>query len=157
MATPAANSTTDPYLSAYYAMQTQNVKDNYGMQMAQNAQAQNLGDISFSQKLQALNDKLGQEQNTFEDPYASRGLLNSGIFNNDTANTDNMGAKQLFAYNSGLARSNLNQQQQGADAAYQQRGTQLNNTMSDQLQGIQQVQAADQARSAINDAITAGG
>lgn len=153
----SASSVTDPYLAAYYAMQTQNVKDTYGAQMAQNGYQKTLSDLSFSQKMQALQERLGQENDTFRDGYANRGLLHSGIYSNPSANYANMGAVQQFAHNMGESEGNLALQQGDSDTAYTAKGTELNGAMSHQLQGIQSLQAADQTRSAINDAITAGG
>lgn len=155
MATTAANSTTDPYMAAYYALQTQNVNDNYALQNVQNKDAANLANISFQQKIQALQEKLAQEQDTVSDPYANRGLLNSGIYNWN--GHGQLGALQQFAHNSAEALSNLAQQQNATASSYADKGTALSTATSDQVNGLKQLQAADQARSAINDAVSAGG
>jgi hypothetical protein len=138
-------------------MQTQNVRDTYGAQLAQNGYAKTMADNSFSQKMQALQEKLSQENNTFRDTYGGRGLLNSGIYNFQSPNYANMGAEQQFAHNYGESLGNLGLQKSTSDAAYTDKGSQLANTESHQLQGVASLQAPDVTRGAINDAISAGG
>ena len=152
----SASTAVDPYLQDYYALQTQNVTDNYGIQKDQNTQAKGLSDLSYQQKMQALQNKLDTEQDTMSDPYANRGLLHSGIYNWNQGNYGNWGAKQQFAYNSATAQGNLSAQLLNSDAAFNQKGADLQHAETDQLQGIQKLPAADVARSAIGNAIAGG-
>jgi hypothetical protein len=152
-----ATSVTDPYLQAYYAMQANNVRDNYNVQLAQDTGQQGVDSVNYSEKMQALRNKLATENDTFRDGYANRGLLNSGIYSNQSPNYGNMGALQQFASNNYTAQQNLLQQQGATNSAFNTKDAALTAQKNDQLAGVSQLQAADVARGSINDAITAGG
>ncbi len=147
----SATSAMDPLLQQYYDMQRRNVNDTYQIGLSENAAAKSMTDLSYQQKLMALQDKLDQEQGRLPDPYAARGLMNSGIWNWNGAGQ--MGAKQQFAYDSALAKTNMEQQQSSLDSQYGLKNTELGTTNQDSLAGIQSQEAADQARQAASDAI----
>lgn len=148
----ASSGSMQSALDGYYSSQQRNAYDTYQIGLAQNADTKALGDLSYQQKLQALQDRLGQQQASLPDKYAARGLLNSGIYNWNGAGQ--MGAKQQFGYDSALAQQNLIQQRQGLDTQANDRGNQLGLQYQDSMSGIPATQAADNARQAINDAIT---
>lgn len=139
-------------LSGYYGSQQQNAYDTYQIGLSQNSDAKAMADLSYQQKLGALQDKLNQQQDALPDKFAARGLLNSGIYNWNGAGQ--MGAKQQFAYDSALAQSNLTGQQGALDASYSDKAQQLGTQYQDAQQGINATSAADNARQAISDALT---
>lgn len=149
----ASSTVTDPYLQAYYDTQRRNVNDSYQMGLAQNAEQKSLSTLSYQQKLSALQDKLNQEQTTMPDTFANRGILHSGIYYWNQANAGSLGALQQFKVNKATALGNLQSQQGALDASYGLKGTQLGTTFQDNMDNINQMSAADQARAAVNDAI----
>lgn len=139
-------------LDGYYSAQQRNAYDTYQIGLSQNADAKTMSDLGYQQKLSALQDQLAQQQSTLADPYAGRGLLNSGIFNYNGAGQ--LGAKQQFAYDSALSKQNLLAQQQGLDTQYNDKANQLGTQYQDAMSGISSTQAADNARQAITDALS---
>lgn len=150
----AAEGAIDPTLAAYYAGQRRNVADTYQIGLAQNTEQKQLTDLNYQQKLQALQNTLGQQQSQLPDPYAAKGILNSGIYNYAGTVPGQMGAKQQFAYNSALSLGNLRSQQNLLDQQSGQKGQQLGIQYQDSMNGIAQQSAVDQARQAVNDALT---
>lgn len=150
--TTSATSAVDPYLQAYYDTQRRNVSDTYQLGLAQNSEQKALTDLSYQQKLSALQDKLNNDQNVVSDPYASRGLLHSGIYNYN-GTSGQLGALQQFGVNKATALGNLNSQQSALDSSYGLKGQQLGTTFQTNMDNITSLSAADQARAAINDAI----
>ena len=147
----AASAAMDPLMAAYYNQQERNASDTYQIGLAQNQEQKAQTDLSYQQKMNALQDKLGQQWNALPNSYAARGLMNSGIWNWNGAGQ--LGAKQQFAYDQFVSGSNLAQQQNQLDQQYGQKGLQLGTQYNDQLAGIKTQQAADMGRQAVSDAI----
>lgn len=141
-------------LDGFYSSQQRNAYDTYQIGLSQNSDAKALADLSYQQKLQALQDRLGQQQAILPDRFAARGLLNSGIYNYNGAGQ--LGAKQQFGYDSALSQQNLIGQRQGLDTQYNDRANQYGLQYQDAMSGIAATQAADNARQAINDALAGG-
>ena len=148
----------DPFTSP----QSRNAYDSWAIGLADNAAQKGGTDLAYTQKLNALQDRLNQEQNVLPDKYAARGLLHSGIWNYGSVNAGNpypglpgsqLGGMQQFAYDSGLAKQNLSDQQQNLDSQYDERQNALNTQGYDAMSGVLSTQAADQARQAISDAL----
>lgn len=138
-------------LSGYYSAQQRNAYDTYSIGLAQNKDAKAMSDLSYQQKLDALQDTLNQQQDTLPDKFAARGLMNSGIWNYNGAGQ--MGAKQQFAYDKALSQSNLAAQNQSLDTQYNDKANELGLQYQDAMSGIAATQLADNARQAISDAI----
>lgn len=150
----AAEGAIDPTLTAYYGTQRRNAADTYQIGLSQNTEQQQLTDLNYQQKLQALQNTLGQQQSTLPDAYAAKGLLHSGIWNYAGTVPGQMGAKQQFAYNSALSQGNLQNQQNLMDQQSGQKAQQLGLQYQDTMSGIASQSAVDQARQAVNDALT---
>lgn len=153
MAASETNTTTDPYLAAYYNQQGRSIKDNYALNVSQNDENNAVQQQSYTQKLQALQSQLNQQRATLPDSYADRGILNSGIYNYN-GGPNNLGAWQQFQANSALSQGDLQAQKALAQQQAVANNQQLKTTTNDQLAGVRAVQAADGVKGAISDALS---
>lgn len=171
-----ATSSLTPEDLAYYAQQQANVLNTQAIGQQEDSNAQSGADLTYQQKLQALQENLSQEQNALPDKFAARGVQNSGIFNyggNNTAYTGSaegggfttmpgvpggqLGAKQQFGADSVTSTNDLLNQQQNVDQGYGLKLGDLNNAANDQLQTINTTEASQNASQAAADAISSGG
>lgn len=159
MATSLSSLTgSDPFATP----QARNAYDTWAIGLADNQAQRGAADLAYTQKLNALQDRLTQEQNVLPDKFAARGLLHSGIWNYGSVNAGNpypglpgsqLGALQQFANDSATAKGNLSSQWQNLGSQYDERQNALNTQGYDAMSGVVSTQAADQARQAITDAM----
>lgn len=171
----AASSLTPEDL-AYYAQQQANVRNTQFIGQEENANAQSGADLSYSQKLAALQQQLTQGNNALADKFAARGVENSGIFNYGSGSPEyngssenggwgsmqglaggQLGAKQQYAADSATSTNDLTNQQQNTDQGYNLQLQGLNNTANDQNQTVATTEAAANAAQAAADAVGSGG
>lgn len=160
---------------AYYAQQQQAIRSTQaiGQKELQNAEAG--ANLTYSQKIAALQEKLTQQQNALPDRFAARGIQNSGIYSYGgggkqyTGQLGNggftqyrglaggqLGALQQFKFDSNQALSDLRNQQINVDQGYTDKLADLNTTANNQLQGINATEASQNAAQAALDAVQAG-
>lgn len=159
----------------YYNQQQSAVRNTQaiGQQEEQNAEAG--ANLTYSQKLQSLQEKLTQEGNALPDKFAARGIQNSGIFNYGGGNQQytgsegtgfnaykglpggQLGANQQFKFDSTTATGDLLDQRENVDQGYTQRLADLNNTANNQISSITTTEAAQNAAQAAADAVGSAG
>lgn len=157
--------------SAYYQQQLQSIRNTYAIGQQETTNAQQGADLSYAQKLQSLNEKLGQEQAALPDKFAARGVQNSGIYgygmnhqytgglgagawqNESVARGGQPGAEAQFLGDEGIARGDLAQQLTNVNQGYQLKQTDLTNTAANQTKAVNTTEAAQNAAQAQADAI----
>lgn len=161
---------------AYYATEAANVSNTAAIGQLENTNAQAGADDTYSQKIAALQEQLGQEQATLPDKFAARGIQNSGIYNYGGGNLEydgnaenggyqrmsgmagnQLGAKQQFAADAATSNSDLTNDQQNVDQGYGLKSSDLANSANDQQQSIIATSAAQNADQATADAIGSAG
>lgn len=152
----AAASALDPADQNYFQQQNTNTNDTYQIGLADNASAKSLSDLTYDQKLNALQDTLSQQQSQLPDSYAARGLSNSGVYNYGKAGAGSLGAWQQFIANKNESLLDLNSQKFGLDSQFAQKTSDLGLTNTDNLATIAQTEAVDNAQQAAADAIAGG-
>lgn len=136
--------------------QQRNVNTSYAIGLINNNAKKSQGDLSFQQRIGALQDKLDQERSQLPNRFAQRGVLNSGIYNFDGVpggDFSNMGARQQFALNSATSLGNLRAQQTSSDQGFDQGNQSLALAWSDASSAIPGIDASDAARNAIANAV----
>lgn len=165
----ATYSNISPEDLAYYTQQQAAVRNTQAIGMKEDENAAAGADLTYSQKLQSLQEKLTQEGNALPDKFAARGIQNSGIFNygggnqqytgsqgtgfNSYAGLPNgqLGANQQFksdAYGPFGALSDVKNQQENVDQGYSLKEGDLVNTADNQISMINATETAQQAAQA---------
>jgi hypothetical protein len=166
-------SSVDPTqaLDQYYNAQTQKVNDNYAIGQINNQDAQQASDLSFAQKVAALQDHLTSTMDSLPNSFGARGLLNSGIYNyggggsspqfngvgfqsNPGLPGSQLGAWQENQYQGNTALSDLHDQQSAANKSLSDQGASLALTGQSDMNSINATEALDASRQAISNAIT---
>lgn len=158
---------------AYYAQQQQAVNNTQAIGLEEQRNAQAGADLTYAQKMQALQEKLSQQQAALPDKFAARGIQNSGIYNYGGGNAQytgslgsgwnayrgvpggQLGALQQFKQDAATSMNDIRNQQENVDQGYQLKTQDLNNTAQNQRNSISVTQAAQQAAQAAADAIGA--
>lgn len=171
----ATASSISPEDLDYYATQQRAVLNTQAIGQRENNNAEVGANLTYSQKLQALQEKLTQEGNALPDKFAARGIQNSGILNYGSGNSNytggegsgwtaysglpggQLGANQQFKSDQTTATNDLTNQQENVDQGYTDKMADLNNTANNQVLTISTTEAAQNAAQAAADAVGAAG
>lgn len=151
-----ATAATDPYTAAYYTDQRHKIADSYSIGLTDSLQKKQQADLSWSDRLQQLGQQLGIQRQQFGDRFAQRGLLDSGIYNygSGSRQSGGLGALQQFTTDAGRQMSTAQDMSADVDNQYNTQRAQLGSTRDDQLNTLDGLETADQARQNIASSIS---